>query len=292
MKHYRTLTDFFRTLGTTLPENPMISLVTCTGDCSMGDERYTSDFYTIGFKKIKSGEILYGRTRYDHDGGSMYFTKPRQMIEYRNVMMEDDGFVITFHEDFLNGHPLHDQIKKYGYFEYETAEALHLSPKEEQIMWDLFRKIEEEYHNNTDEYSKDIMLTHIDSVLHYAQRFYKRQFINRMELSGNTVSRFNEALAGYFAKGEGLPTVGAMAAQLNLSTRYLSDLLKQETGKTAMEIIHIYLVGEAKNRLRADDHSISEIAYGLGFENLPYFSRLFKKVVGVSPNQYKKSTAA
>lgn len=292
MRHYKSLTDFFRSNDFPPPENPMIGLVYCNRKCSLGEQEFTGDFYMIGFKKLKSGTILYGRTKYDHESGSMLFMKPRQVIEFKDLELAEDGFNIFFHEDFLNGHPLHDEIKKYSYFEYETHEALHLSPREEQIVWDLFRKIETEYNNNTDEYSRDIMLTHIDSILKYSQRFYKRQFINRTEISGKTVSRFNEALSAYFQKENlqthGLPTVNAMASQLHLSTRYLSDLLKQETGKTAIELIHIYLINEAKNLLKKEDQSISEIAYSLGFENLPYFSRLFKKEVGISPNQFKK----
>ncbi|HSC39610.1 MAG TPA: AraC family transcriptional regulator, partial [Chitinophagaceae bacterium] len=197
-----------------------------------------------------------------------------------------------FHEDFLNGHALHNEIKKYNYFEYETSEALHLSPKEEQIIWELYGKIETEYQNNQDEYSKDIILGHIDSILKYSQRFYKRQFINRTELSGRIVSRFNHALATYFESGsleeKGLPTVKLMADQLHVSPRYLTDLLKQETGKTAIELIHIFLVSEAKNLLKGEDSTVAEIAWSLGFENLPYFSRLFKKETGISPKQYKK----
>jgi AraC family transcriptional activator of pobA len=246
----------------------------------------------IGFKKLKSGIFMYGRTKYDHDNGSMSFIKPRQAIEFKNLEFEEDVFLIFIHEDFLNGHFLHNEIKKYGFFEYETTEALHLSPREEEIIWDLYSKIETEYYTNTDEYSRDIIITHIDSILKYSQRFYKRQFINRTPLSGKTVSKFNDALAVYFSKGflqtKGLPSVNLMAAQLNLSARYLSDLLKQETGKTAIELIHIYLVNEAKNLLKGEEQSISEIAWSLGFENLPYFSRLFKKEAGISPNQYKK----
>jgi AraC-like DNA-binding protein len=192
----------------------------------------------------------------------------------------------------LSGHPLHDEIGKYSFFEYETNEALHVSPREEKIIWDLFFTIETEYKDNPDEYSRDIILTHIDSMLRYAQRFYKRQFINRAELSGKTVSKFSDALTTYFRNGSlltaGLPTVTALAKRLNLSPRYLSDLLKQETGKTAIELIHIQLINEAKNRLKGEDLSVSEIAYTLGFENLPYFSRLFKKETGISPNQFRK----
>ena len=231
---------------------------------------------------------MYGRTKYDFDNGSMIFIKPRQVIEFKSVEYDDDAFIIFIHEDFLNGHALRNAIEKYAFFDYEANEALHLSPSEEQIMWDLYFKIEAEYRNNTDEYSREIILTHIDSILKYSQRFYKRQFINRTELSGKTVSKFNEALAVYFKKGLRLPTVHLIAEQLHLSPRYLSDLLKQETGKTAIELIHIYLINEAKNRLKSEDQTVSEIAYALGFENLPYFSRLFKKETGVSPIQFKK----
>ena len=156
-------------------------------------------------------------------------------------------------------------------------------------MWDLFFKIDAGY--QSDEYSRDIILTHINSMLKYSQRFYKRQFINRAELSGKTLFKFNNALAAYFKNGllitQGLPTVSALASQLNLSSRYLSDILKQETGKSAMELIHIYLVNEAKNRLTNADQNISGIAYKFGFENLPYFSRLFKKETDISPTSLK-----
>jgi AraC family transcriptional activator of pobA len=274
------------------PENPLLSLVKCDGHCLLGEREFTSDFYMIGFKKIKAGVILYGRTKYDHDNGSMFFIKPRQVIEMRNLEFDEDGFLIFCHEDYLNGKLLHSEIQKYGYFDYETNEALHLSGKEEEIMWELFHKIESEYNNNQDEYSRGIILTHLDSMLKYSQRFYKRQFLNRIDLSGKTVSKFNEILVSYFKtddlKFKGLPTVNYMAEKLNISSRYLSDLLKQETGKTAIELIHIFLVTEAKHLLKGIDNNVSEIAYTLGFDNLPYFSRLFKKEVGVSPNQYKK----
>ena len=292
MKHFKNLADLHQFNSFPPPENPLISLFHCNKACSMGDREFTSDFYMIGFKKLKSGVIMYGRTKYDHENGSMLFVKPRQVVEFKNLEFEEDGFLIFIHEDFLNGHLLHNEIKKYGYFEYEANEALHLSPKEEEVMWDLFHRIEAEYNNNTDEFSRDIMLTHIDSILKYAQRYYKRQFINRNQASGKTVSKFNEALSVYFENGRavtaGLPTVNYIAQQLNLSPRYLSDLLKQETGKTAIELIHIHLMSEAKNLLMVADQNVSEIAFTLGFENLPYFSRLFKKEVGLSPNQFKK----
>lgn len=292
MKHFKTLSELHISNNYALPENPMLSLVSCTYSESIKHVEFTSDFYLIVFKKINAGELIYGKTKYDHQLGSMLFFKPNQLIEIKDVGFQEEAFTIHFHEDLLNGHPLYHEIKKYSFFDYEVNEALHLSPKEEQTIWDLYYKIETEYENSQDEYSREIILSHIDSILKYAKRFYKRQFLNRKELSGKMVTRFNEKLYTYFQKGSlkkhGFPTVKFMAEELNLSPGYLSDLLKQETGKTAIELIHIYLVSEAKNMLKESDLSVSEISYLLGFENPPYFSRLFKKESGLSPSQFKQ----
>jgi len=292
MKHYRTIHTLLVENGWPPPEHPLLAAVRCHKACSSGDNSFSGDFYMIGFKKLKSGIFRYGRTKYDHENGSLSFVRPRQLIEFVDLEFEEDAFLIFFHEDYLNGHPLHSEIKKYGFFEYETNEALHVSPSEEKTIWELYHKIRAESTNNPDEYSRDIILSHLDSILKYSQRFYKRQFINRNLIGGHTVSKFNQTLSDYVEQGlletQGLPTVNYMASTLHLSPRYLSDLLKEETGKTAIELIHIFLISEAKNLLKGPDCSVSETAYKLGFENLPYFSRLFKKEVGLSPNQFRK----
>lgn len=292
MKHYKTLSDLHKGNGWPPPEHPLFSVIECQTNCPLGDREFTSDCYVIGFKKIKAGVILYGRTQYDHSNGSMMFAKPRQIIEMKNLEFEEKGFMLLIHEDYLSGHELHHVMPHYGYFDYEINEALHLSPKEEAVIWELYDKIRSEYNNNPDEYSRDIILSHVGSILMYSQRFYKRQFLNRTDMSGKTVTRFNDALDDYYGKGylqtKGLPSVNHIAEELNVSSRYLSDLLKQETGKTAMDLIHISLISEAKNRLREGRRGVAEIAYELGFENSSYFTRLFKKQTGMKPLEFKK----
>lgn len=291
MKHYKTLSELHHGNGWAMPEHPLFSVVGCQSGCPLGDREFTSDCYMIGFKKIKSGVILYGRTPYDHTNGSMIFVKPRQIIEMKNLQFEEKGFMLLVHEDYLNGHELHKNIEKYGYFDYEVNEALHLSPKEEFIMWELHDKIQTEYDNNPDEYSREIIISHLASILMYAQRFYKRQFINRAEVTGKTATRFNELLKTYFDNGtlkqNGLPSVNKLADDMFLSPRYLSDLLKQETGKTAMDLIHISLVSAAKHLLH-QEQGVAEIAYELGFESPSYFTRLFKKQTGITPVEFRK----
>ncbi|TMI95653.1 MAG: helix-turn-helix domain-containing protein [Bacteroidetes bacterium] len=291
MKHFKSISEMAVDNNLPLPEHPMLGLLRINREIKINNAEYTSDFYMIGLKKVKSGYVLYGRTKFDHETGSMIFMKPRQVIEMRNLEFEEDGYILVFHEDFLDGHSLHEDIQHYSFFDYETNEALHLAPKEEKIIWNIFYTIEQEYNNSEDEFSKEIILAGINSMLKYAERFYKRQFINRKQLSGKTVTDFNKILQQYIKDGSlddrGLPSVGDLANRLNISSRYLTDLLKVETGKTAIELIHIALIGEAKNMLRKKDKTISEIAYDLGFENMSYFSRLFKKETGMLPTAFK-----
>lgn len=293
MKHFKKISDLHEALGLAPPENPLFSAA--YGEAKACDSKiiveFTSDFYIIGFKKLRSGSMHYGKTKYDHDRGSMSFVKPQQKVVFENVQLEEKGFLLILHEDFLPGTVLYNEVRKYGYFDYEINEALHLSPSEEDIIWNLYFSIEKEYHNNTDELSKSIIISHLDSMLKYAQRFYKRQFINRKELTGSTVTKFNALLTAHFEERKttniGLPTVSLMAEKLHISSRYLSDLLKQETGKTALELIHLFLIAEAKNLLTEGELNVTQISHSLGFENVTYFSRLFRKEVGITPNQYK-----
>ncbi|MEO6520844.1 MAG: helix-turn-helix transcriptional regulator [Mucilaginibacter sp.] len=290
MQHFKSISEMARANGMAPPEHPLIGLVRIQENMVINHPEYTSDCYMIGLKRVKAGFMIYGRTKLDHEKGSMVFLKPRQVIEMRNLEFEEDGYILFFHEDFLNGHSLHQEIQKYSFFDYEANEALHLAPKEEKIIWNIFNAIEMEYNNNEDEFSREIILASINSMLKLAERFYKRQFINRKQLSGKTVTEFNRVLLKYIKDGsldKGLPSVAYLADQLHISRRYLTDLLKIETGRTAQDLIHLALINEAKNRLTANDKAVSEIAYALGFENMSYFSRLFKRETGMSPKSYK-----
>lgn len=188
---------------------------------------------------------------------------------------------------------IYDKIRSCSFFDYHVNEALHLAPREEQIIKDIFKNMTLEYQDNQDEFSKEILLRQLESLLTYADRFYKRQFLNRTVVNKEVISRFREVLTAYFDRGlfaeEGIPSVEWMARELKLSHRYMSDTIKAETGKTAVDQINLFLVEEAKNLLLNPKLSIAETAYQLGFEYPQYFTRIFKKKVGVSTSQYIKT---
>lgn len=159
LTHYKNIAILHEKSGYKPPSHPLLSLMTCKElmNYSLGESRFTSDLFMIALKKIKSGYVLYGKTKYDHHNGSMVFMKPRQIIEVSNVQFDEKGFVIFVHKDYFYGHNLHDQIKKYGYFDYEINEALHISPSEEMILWDLYDKVRSEYDGSQDELSREII---------------------------------------------------------------------------------------------------------------------------------------
>ena len=298
MQHFKTLSAYLEYLELPRPEHPMFSMYTamgegflpCPKECS---PPITNDCYSISFKKFVKGDLTYGRTKYDFTNGALFFIAPRQVLQWDdNAVFEQKGFSINFHEDFLKGTELAHQIKKYGFFSYSVNEALHLSPKEERQIELIIENIDLEYQNNPDSFSKDIIISHLSTLFKYANRFYERQFINRMELSNDLLERFNQQLENYFDSGQlqenGIPSIEQIADKLSVSQRYLSDTLKKETGKTTTEHLHLYLIDEAKNILLNPNKTIAEVAYELGFEYPPYFSRLFKKKEGISPTEYRE----
>lgn len=207
MRHFSTIAEFAEYTNHPPSEHPQLYIRNLDKqsevlDCALkSSPPITTDLYAISLKRVVSGNMSYGRTKYDFQKGTMVFIAPRQVIQWDSVSIRPGGFTIHFHEDFVKGHELANTIKRYGFFEYSANEALHLSPKEEKIIESIFNSIETEYYNNQDEFSKEIILSHIDTMLKYSDRFYKRQFINRKEINSSLITRLNNSLAEYINSG-------------------------------------------------------------------------------------------
>ena len=270
--------DFSR-LGRHIPEGTKVS----------------ADFYGVMFKNYARNNVRYGRKEIDFQDGSLLCISPNQVIE-----MDEDvdeavtdmmGWGIFFHPDLIRATALNERMKEYSFFSYEISEALHLSDKEKQVLYECVLKIEAELQENIDVHSQAIIVSAIELLLNYCSRFYGRQFITRKSSNNDVVAQVEKILTAYFSGNDigerGLPTVKYLAEQVHLSPGYLGDLLKKETGKNAQDHIHFYLIEEAKNILLSTNKSVGEIAYALGFEYPQYFNKLFKQKTGKTPLEFR-----
>lgn len=288
-----TVTEYNDMLGVeTL--HPLVSVIDLSEAKPMRHMRHTFSFYVIFLKEEKNCELIYGRQRYDYQKGSVVCLAPGQVIgvEDTGEIFQPKGYALCFDPELIRGTTLGRHIAEYTYFSYEVNEALHLSDRERALFIDCLEKIRLELEHAIDRLSKRLISTSIELLLDYCLRFYERQFVTRQNVNSDILIRFESLLNGYFtsgiAKQKGLPTVKYCANELCLSPNYFGDLIKKETGKTAQEYIQFKVMDIAKELILNPEYTISQIAYELGFQYPQHFTRLFKKVVKQTSNDYRK----
>lgn len=277
------------------PQHPMVSLVDYA-DIKLPDEDIPKlmvlNFYKVSYKFNFSGKIRYGQGYYDFNEGGLCFYSPNQTIASAEEDSDYSGYTLLFHPDFIRHYPLAGKMKNFGFFSYAANEGLFISDKERKTLAAVFGNIQQELENPIDEFSQDVVVSQIEVLLNYSSRFYKRQFITRKAVNHDLLTKMEQLLNDYFEKDEalhgGLPTVEYLAGQLNISPRYLSDMLRSLTGQNAQQHIHEKLIEKAKEYLASTQLSVSEIAYHLGFEHSQSFNKLFKKKTSQTPVAYKK----
>jgi AraC-like DNA-binding protein len=289
----QSISDLHKLVKYAPPKHPLISVIDHADFYAKRpkeDAVYRFGFYTISCKKFE-GLLKYGKGYYDFSEGSLLFTAPGQTITPGPDVTVDEGWALFFHPDLIYGTDLGKKIHQYSFFNYEANEALHISEEEKLTIKDCVAKIEREYSQNIDKHSQGLIVSNIELLLNYCNRFYDRQFYTRAKVNSDVVQQFEKLLKDYFSQvtliETGLPNVKYFASRLNLSPNYLSDLLNKFTGKTTQEHIHLELIDKAKSLLWGTDDSISEIAYELGFEHPSHFTKIFKSKTGKSPSQYR-----
>ncbi|MEC8426828.1 MAG: helix-turn-helix transcriptional regulator [Pseudomonadota bacterium] len=244
--------------------------------------------------KNADGQVRYGRNRYDFSSGVITAYAPGQTIEVEEEYQTGDlsGWFLLFHEDLLLKHPLKESIQQYGFFSYDIFEALHLSEREQQTVNRIVSEIDRETQQNQDEFSLDILLTNIELLLRYINRYFGRQLLTRKNFHQDSVETFwrliDDHLDSAAQMESGLPTVNQLAEAMNMSPGYMSDMLRKQTGKSAQEHIQHRLIDKAKYRLLNTNDTVATIAYSLGFEYPQYFSRMFKKRTTMTPQEFRK----
>ncbi|MGV3611069.1 MAG: helix-turn-helix domain-containing protein [Fluviicola sp.] len=294
-----TITEFHRLRGLPKPEHPLISVIDFNAikrPDDIGEVNWMFDFYQVSLKRGISAKLKYGQQEYDFDEGVLFFISPNQVFGVaaeKDPTAERSGWMLLIHPDFLWNTSLAKTIKRYEFFDYSVHEALFLSEKEENTLNGIVENVRREYHSTIDKFSKQIIISQLESLLNYSERFYNRQFITREPANHRLLDRLEQLLSEYFKSSDllskGLPTVQYLADSLHVSPGYLSSLLRTLTGQNTQQHIHGKLIETAKEKLSTTDLTVSEIAYELGFEHLQSFSKLFKSKTNLSPIQFRQS---
>ncbi|WP_179412369.1 helix-turn-helix domain-containing protein [Mucilaginibacter sp. E4BP6] len=294
---FDSLSAIHQAFGLPKPQHPLIALINGSkGNVEIRPPSgsHVLKFYKISYKLKLSGKLKYGQDYYDFDEGGLLFAAPNQVIGGNAEDTRDcSQYTLLIHPDFLLTYPLAKKIKQYGFFSYSANEALHLSDKEKETIISIFEIIEEELNSRIDDFSQDVIISQIELLLNYANRFYRRQFITRKAISNDLLQKLEEILDKYFnnetSLNRGIPTVQYLSEKLNISPSYLSDMLRSLTGQNAQQHIHNKLIEKAKEKLSATNLSVSEVAYELGFEHPQSFSKLFKTKTNLSPLEFRRS---
>lgn len=294
---FETLSDAHRAFGLPQPKHPLISMINGAPswlEIQQPTRKHVLGFYKISYKPKLGGKLKYGQGYYDFDEGGLLFASPGQVMgggESEGTVCSE--YTLLIHPDFFLGYPIAKKIHQYGFFSYTANETLHLSENEKATIISIFRIMEEELNSRIDDFSQDVIISQIELLLNYANRFYQRQFITRKIVNHDLLQRLDDLLTGYFnnehALNKGIPTVQFLAESLYLSSSYLSDMLRALTGRNAQQHIHDKLIEKAKEKLSTTTLSVSEVAYALGFEHPQSFSKLFKTKTNLSPLEFRRS---
>lgn len=297
-----TITQAHEMLGLEKPLHPLVSVITHTKELeerfqflSQSDYTVVNNLYTVMLKGGCTGSLRYGRNSYDFEEGTLVFTGPGQILEVEELEESEsaqvEGWTLMFHPDLIRKSPLGQHIDDYSFFSYDVNEALHLSDLEKKSIGEIVNKIQQEVAQNIDKHSQKLIISNIELLLDYCTRHYDRQFYTRTNQSSDFVSKFERYLKEYFNSDQpserGIPTVKSCGEYMSMSSNYLSDLLKKETGQNAQEHIHNALINRAKTNLLSSSDSVGQIAFGLGFEYSQHFSKLFKNKTGLTPMEYR-----
>ncbi|WP_302585820.1 AraC family transcriptional regulator [uncultured Alistipes sp.] len=292
IEHFEHVFEYNDLLGVeTL--HPLVSVIDLSKSRRIRHMRHTFGFYTLFLKEVRCGNLIYGRQYYDYQEGTIVAIAPGQVagVEDNGEEFQPKGWALVFHPDLIRGTSLGRSIRSYSFFSYEANEALHLSEQERAIVVDCLHKIRTETEHAVDKHTRRLITANIELLLDYCVRFYERQFLTRSQVNSDLLIRFETLLDAYFSsdrpQSEGLPSVKYFAEQLHLSANYFGDLIKKETGRTAQDHIQLKLIDVAKERIFDVRKSVGEIAYELGFKYPQHFTRLFKKLTGLTPKEYR-----
>lgn len=290
-----SISELHRIAGIEKPLHQMVSLISfgkIPVQIDLIGTKVVLNLYSVFLKRTLRGKLQYGQTTYDFDKGILGMTAPGQLLSLHG-QYEAQGSWLVFDPDFIQGYPLTKSINNYEFFSSAVNEALYLSAKEEALIENIFQNIAQEWNSFIDRHSQDVMISQLELLLNYTNRYYSRQFMPGKTNNHTIITKFEVLLSDYFKSEKTadnrLPNVQYFSSLLYISSHHLSDILRKYTGQNTQQHIHKRLIELAKEKLSTTDLSISEIAYELGFEHSQSFSKFFKSKTNHPPLKFRRS---
>lgn len=244
-------------------------------------EAVAVDFYRISFKinlKNRNTPDLKPIT-------AVFFNSPNMVVdEGWDVEPTYQGMYLQLSKKFIE----ENRFLFKTYLDYGLHEALYLTDEEVQEITDVFKLMMKYYESEKRNFN--VLLSYVNVLISLVEAFYKRQFSTDPKQYNRVVTDFQQSLVEYYHQPvKQLPNVQYFADKLGLTANYLGDIIKHFTQKSALENIHEFVIKKAKELLVENEKlNTTEVAYELGFEYPNYFSKFFKKQVGLSPKEYRQ----
>lgn len=297
--HIRSVNDYARYIGAPVLHE-LVSVIHYDELTAMRHSLNSYEVYAMFLNDGELPELTYGTVQYTMPQHTLMCVSPGQIGGTTDTgeIVHASGWALLFDPKLLHDTFLGRQMSRYRFFSYNTSEPLLMTEEERGILVDCLEHLRKELKASNSQTSSNseasnalnLSASWLSLILEYCLRFYSRQF--KMQSTGEKglLHRLETVLDNYYAHGlqteKGLPTVSYCASQLCLSAGYFGDLVREATGNTAIGFIHEFVIRRANERLRAGD-SISSTAYDLGFQTPSHFSRVYKKVTGIPPSEYK-----
>ena len=286
-----TVASIHAELGTT-PQHPSVGVIELAKVASLTHRPKQFGVYGIVCATTAESAQQSDAASDERPYASMLFFAPGDIGKYRTGSAENmRGWLLVFHPDILDETMIEHYIANFHFFNTSPRNNIAITESEYHIVANCMRSMLAELGQTPDAYTKNILISGIAVVLSLSMRFFERQHTDTSTSRRRITPRFDRLLNEYIASradDKQLPTVKWCAAQLHLSTNYFGDLVKGETGLSAYDYIQRRLVDEAKLLLCNNSRSINDIAYSLGYRYPHHLTRVFKRVTGCTPNQYRR----